>query len=83
MSKISEFFEGANGQNSSKRLIGIIAGLVFCLLAFIGGLNFLEKNQSKEFQDLIESIAWFSGSLLGLGLGDIFLKRRYDSKSRS
>jgi hypothetical protein len=78
--KILQFFQGQDGENSAKRLIGIIAGLVFCVLTMIGGLHFLAKDQSKEFQDLIGTVGYFSGTLLGFGIADIFLKKKYDIK---
>lgn len=81
MNNFLNFFQGPDSENSSKRLIGIIAGIVFCVLALVGGLHFLEKEQPQDFQNLLETVGYFSGTLLGLGIADILLKKKYDKPS--
>lgn len=70
------FFQGPEGENSSKRLIGISAGLLFEILACIGALVFLWQSKDDKFLDLVELIGYFSSYHLTTGLADHFLKRR-------
>ncbi len=74
--KFLTFFQGPEGENSSKRLIGISAGFLFELLAGIGALVFLWQNKTDKFLDLVELIGYFSSYLLTTGLADHFLKKR-------
>ncbi len=83
MNNFLNFFQGPDSENSSKRLIGIIAGIVFCVLALVGGLHFLEKDQAQDFQNLLETVGYFSGTLLGLGIADILLKKKYDKSTNN
>lgn len=71
-----DFFQGPNGESSSKRLIGIIAGIVLVILAFIGGVFFLIKNDAENFLDLFNQLGIFTGYMLTAGLADNFLIRK-------
>lgn len=70
------FFQGPNGESSSKRLIGIIAGIVLAVLAFVGGMFFLIKNDAENFLDLFNQLGIFAGYMLTAGLADNFLMRK-------
>lgn len=67
---LSQFFQGPNGEKSSKRLIGIIGGLALIYLAVRGGEHFLAKENSEAFLRLFDSLAIFVAGVLGLGLVD-------------
>lgn len=67
---LSQFFQGPNGEKSSKRLIGIIGGVALVYLAVRGGEHFLEKENSEAFLRLFDSLAIFVAGVLGLGLAD-------------
>lgn len=71
-----DFFCGPGGEASSKRLIGITAGIVLATLAFIGGLFFLIKNDAENFLDLFNQLGIFTGYMLTAGLADNFLQRK-------
>lgn len=83
MSDIVGFLQSPDGQNSSKRLVGIISGILFCLLAFFGGMYFLLHNEAEHFQNLLETVGYFSGTLLGFGVADIFFKKKYDKTANT
>ncbi len=81
--KFLEFFQGQEGENSAKRLIGIAAGIAFCILSIYGGFFLLQHEKLKEFQDLIETVSIFSGGLLGIGIADLLIKKKYGSKPKN
>lgn len=71
-----DFFQGPGGEASSKRLIGIIAGIVLVTLAFVGGIFFLIMNDAENFLDLFNQLGIFAGYMLTAGLADNFLMRK-------
>lgn len=77
----SEFFQGPDGENSSKRLAGVFSTFVLLVLAFSGGVVFLIRNDSKSFLDLLDTISLFATGTLGLGVFDLLFKKRYDKTS--
>lgn len=68
--KLAQFFQGPNGEKSSKRLIGIIGGIALIYLAIRGGEHFLAQDNSEAFLRLFDSLAIFVAGVLGLGLAD-------------
>lgn len=76
--KILQFLQGPDGENSSKRLAGILTTLVILGLATIGGYTFLAHEKNADFLELVDTLCWFAGGMLGLGVADILLKKKYD-----
>lgn len=74
----SEFLQGPDGENSSKRLAGILSTFVLLILTSSGGIVFLIRNDSKSFLDLLDTISLFATGTLGLGVFDLLFKKRYD-----
>lgn len=74
----SEFFQSPDGENSSKRLAGLLSTFVLLTLASSGGIVFLIRNDSKSFLDLLDTISLFATGTLGLGVFDLLFKKRYD-----
>lgn len=70
------FFQGPNGEYSSKRLIGVFAGFCLVTLSFFGGVYFLIKNDPENFLDLFNQLGIFTGYMLSAGLADNFLMRK-------
>jgi hypothetical protein len=75
--KILQFFQGPDGENSSKRLAGILTTLVMLALSSVGGYAFLKNHDYKNFLDLIDTLCLFASGMLVTGLADIFLKKHY------
>lgn len=80
---IINFLQNSDGENSSKRLIGIASGFIVCYLAIRGGEHFLAIKDSKSFNDLVETVAIFSGTMLGIGFGEFLTKRKYDKPANT
>lgn len=74
--KYIHFFQGPDGENSSKRLIGIVGGLAFIILCLIGGMVLLYAKNTANFLDVIQLLGYFSSYHLTTGLVDHFLKKR-------
>jgi len=72
---LSNFFKGPGQENSSKRLVGILAGIILIYLAFRGGETFLSLGKSDEFLKLFEIFCYFVAAILGLGLADHCIKK--------
>lgn len=79
--KLIEFFQGPEGENSSKRLAGLSASFVFLVLSMAGGILFLKRNDARSFLDLLDSVSMFAIAGLGLGIFDVFFKKRYDKNN--
>ena len=75
--KIAEFLQGPDGENSSKRLAGLLATFVFLLLSSVGGYFFLQRNDHKSFLELLDGVSLFAIGGLGLGVFDVFFKKKY------
>ena len=75
LSNLQQFFQGPNGEKSSKRLIGIIAGISLIYLSIRGGEHFLFVDNSEAFLRLFDSFCIFVVSILGLGIADHKLKK--------
>lgn len=73
-----EFLQGPDGESSSKRLAGLATTIVILVLASIGGIRFLDQQKNADFLELIDTLCWFAGGMLGLGVADILLKKKYD-----
>ncbi len=76
--KFLQFFQGPDGENSSKRLAGIASTFIMLGLSTIGGYVFLKHGKNADFLELVDTLCWFAGGLLGLGVADILLKKKYD-----
>ena len=70
------FFQGVNGENSSKRLAGIATTFVILILSVIGGFAFLQDSENADFLNLIETLSLFAASLLISGLAETLIKRK-------
>lgn len=78
---LSQFFQGPSGENSSKRLIGIVGGIALIYLGVRGGEHFLSIDNSEDFLNLFDRLCIFVASILGLGLADYKLKK--DNKNEN
>lgn len=76
--KFLQFFQGPDGENSSKRLAGIAATLVMLGLSIFGGIHFIRHDNNRDFLDLVETLCMFAAGMLVTGLADIFMKKKYD-----
>lgn len=77
----SEFFQGPDGENSSKRLAGILSTFLLLILAFSGGIVFLMRNDPRSFLEILDTISLFATGALGLGVFDLLFKKRYDKNN--
>jgi zinc transporter ZupT len=69
----TELFQDETGSFSSKRFIGIIAGLTLCITLFA---NSLSSNEIKPADSLVNAVAMLSFGCLGLASVDkIWAKR--------
>ena len=73
---ILQFLTGANKELSSKRLVGFIGSAVSLLLCLVACVVLLLNKEYAHVLDIIDSIFIFSGSLLGLGLGENFFNKK-------
>lgn len=76
--KILQFFQGPDGENSAKRLAGLVTTIVLLGLSAAGSYVFLKHGKNSDFLEIIDNLCWFGGGLLGLGVADILLKKKYD-----
>lgn len=79
MINLLQFFQGPEGENSSKRLAGISATFVALVIAIATAIHFINTAKDKELIDLIETLCLFSASLLTAGLAEKYL-RKYANK---
>jgi hypothetical protein len=69
----SQIFQDEKGNYSSKRFIGIIAGLTLCVTMII---NSYSENNIKPSDTLVNAVAMLSFGCLGLASADkIFAKK--------
>lgn len=69
----SQIFQDEKGNYSSKRFIGIIAGLTLCVTMII---NSYSQNNIKPSDTLVNAVAMLSFGCLGLASADkIFAKK--------
>jgi|TARA_R110000868_G_scaffold9733_1_gene47904 hypothetical protein len=73
--KLIQFLSNADNELSSKRLAGISAGLIFCLLSLIGGIAFLFQESNDDFISLLWVVSTYSAALLGVSV--------FENKSKS
>jgi hypothetical protein len=76
----SQIFQDENGNYSSKRFIGIIAGLTLCVTMII---NSYSQNNIKPSDTLVDAVAMLSFGCLGLASADkIFAKKFGNDKPK-
>jgi hypothetical protein len=83
MRVICEFLNGPDGEKSSKRLAGLAATVIFLSLSIVGGYVFLKRGDARHFIELLDVVAIFAGSAIGLGIFDNLFKARYANKNDS
>jgi hypothetical protein len=75
--KILQFFQGVDGENSSKRLAGIATTFVMLGLAIFGGVHFIRQDNNRDFLDLVETLSMFAAGMLVSGLAETLMKKKY------
>jgi uncharacterized membrane protein len=80
---ISQFFEGPNKTLSSKRLVGILAGLVSCYCIIRITEHFIAVNNSEALLRLADSAMLFTLTCLGLGISDHITKNKNETTPNS
>ena len=76
----SQIFQDEKGNYSSKRFIGIIAGLTLCVTMII---NSYSQNNIKPSDTLVNAVAMLSFGCLGLASADkIFAKKVNDNEPK-
>lgn len=72
-----KFLEGAEGENSSKRLAGLTTSFVMLGISIIAAFHFIIDDKDAELLDLIETLCVFAAGLLTVGLADILMSKKY------
>ncbi len=72
------FFQGPDGENSSKRLAGLLVTIDILYIAFHACEHFIATAKDAELNNLIETLCFFAGGLLTVGLAEIFMKKKYN-----
>jgi hypothetical protein len=73
--KLIQFLSNADNELSSKRLAGISASFIFCLLSLFGGITFLcGKDSNDDFISLLWVVSTYSAAILGVSV--------FESKSK-
>lgn len=75
--RFTQFFQGPEGDNSSKRLAGLTTTFVMLGIAIAVAVHFINTAKDKELLDLIETLCFFAAGLLAAGLADILMTKKY------
>lgn len=71
------FFQGPEGENSSKRLAGLATTFVLLGISIATAVHFIKADKNAELIDLIETLCFFAAGLLAAGLADILMTKKY------
>lgn len=74
------FVQDDSGNNSSKRLMGMSSGYIFCFLALVGGLVFLHRGDEGNFKDTLLCLIGYSLALFGVTAYEKGLKNQINGK---
>lgn len=75
--KFLTFFQGPEGENSSKRLAGLLTTFVMLGISIATSVHFIRTDKNNELIDLIETLCFFAAGLLAAGLADILMNKKY------
>lgn len=73
------YLQGVDDEPSSKRLLGVMSGLVFCGLCLAGGIVQLHERAFGDFQDVLVIIGAYSAGLLGVSVFERRTKAKYSA----
>lgn len=72
------FLQGVDTEPSSKRLLGVVTGLTFCLLCLAGGIVELREKAFNDFENILIIIGGYSAGLLGVSVFERRTKAKYN-----
>lgn len=72
-----KFFQGPEGENSSKRLAGLATTFVLLGISIAAAVHFICVKDAKNLLDLIDTLCLFAAGLLAAGLADILMTKKY------
>lgn len=79
MSWILSYLKGVDDEPSSKRLLGVLSGIIFSLLCFIGGIVELKHKQYGAFDNILMIASGYSAALLGVSVFERYNKIKSSS----
>ncbi len=78
---MTNFLQGPDGENSSKRLAGLVSSFLFFILSSVGAVYFLFSKDTKSFLEILDGLSLFAFGGLGLGVFDVLFKKKYGTKN--